>query len=86
MLGTTDAGAAPSTIHQGAVHLHQGETYVVDALDLEEGIAHVHADQPGWTAQSRAVTSIAVIETEQDAFGAATADGPELQVWLARWG
>jgi DEAD/DEAH box helicase domain-containing protein len=83
MLGTVDPGAAPSTIHEGAVHLHQGESYVVDSLDLEEGLAHVHAEEPEWTTQSRSVTDIVVVETEHcDSFGAATVDGPELQVCL----
>ncbi|MFI5781419.1 DEAD/DEAH box helicase [Nocardia sp. NPDC051570] len=62
LLGTADAGRAPATLHQGAVHLHQGETYVVDELDLDDGIAFVHADQPGWTTSARAVTSIALDE------------------------
>ncbi len=83
MLGTVDPGAAPSTVHEGAVHLHQGESYVVDSLDLDEGLAHVHAEEPEWTTQSRSVTDIAVVETEHcDSYGATTIDGPELQVCL----
>ncbi|MBU3060565.1 DEAD/DEAH box helicase [Nocardia sp. NEAU-G5] len=62
LLGTTDAGRAPATLHPGAVHLHQGETYVVDELDLEGGVAFVHADQPGWTTSARALTSISIDE------------------------
>jgi DEAD/DEAH box helicase domain-containing protein len=83
MLGTVDPGAAPSTLHEGAVHLHQGESYVVDSLDLDEGLAHVHAEEPEWTTQSRSVTDIEVVETEHsESFGAVGADGPELQVCL----
>ncbi|MCD2193564.1 DEAD/DEAH box helicase [Actinomycetospora endophytica] len=83
MLGTVDPGAAPSTVHEGAVHLHQGESYVVDSLDLDEGLAHVHAEEPEWTTQSRSVTDIEVVETEHcESFGAVGADGPELQVCL----
>ena len=36
-----------ATVHQGAVYLHQGESYVVDDLDLEHGLALVHAGGPG---------------------------------------
>ncbi|MFC5064399.1 DEAD/DEAH box helicase [Actinomycetospora atypica] len=83
MLGTVDPGAAHSTVHDGAVHLHQGVSYVVDQLDLEENIAHVHAEEPEWTTQSRSVTDIEIVETEYcSSFGAATPDGPELQVCL----
>ncbi|WP_084160998.1 DEAD/DEAH box helicase [Nocardia sp. BMG51109] len=62
LLGTTDAGRAPATLYPGAVHLHQGETFVVDELDLEAGVAFVHAEQPGWTTSARALTSITVDE------------------------
>ncbi len=73
MLGTTDAGRAPATLHPGAVHLHQGETYVVDELDLDSGVAFVHADQPGWTTSARTVTSIAIDEIDAErAHGAIT--------------
>ena len=36
LLGSTDAGQAPTTVHRGAVYLHQGETYLVDSLDLDD--------------------------------------------------
>ncbi|MDF2979372.1 MAG: box helicase [Actinomycetospora sp.] len=65
VLGTVDPGTAPATIHPGAVHLHQGESYVVDTLDLDEGLAHLHAEDPEWTTQARSVIDITVEETEQ---------------------
>ncbi|WP_019931686.1 DEAD/DEAH box helicase [Nocardia sp. BMG111209] len=74
LLGTADAGRAPATLHPGAVHLHQGETYVVDDLDLEAGVAFVHADQPGWTTSPRTVTSIGIVDvTTEHRFGEVTA-------------
>jgi DEAD/DEAH box helicase domain-containing protein len=42
------------------VYLHQGETYVVDSLDFEEGLAFVHADDPGYTTVAREITDITV--------------------------
>ncbi len=47
LLGSTGAGQAPATVHPGAVYLHQGESYVVDSLDFEDGVAFVHAEDPG---------------------------------------
>ena len=76
MLGTVDPGTAPATVHPGAVHLHQGESYVVDTLDLDEGLAHVHAEDPEWTTQARTVIDISVEETER------CATHGELQVCL----
>ncbi|MCV7230461.1 DEAD/DEAH box helicase [Mycolicibacterium komossense] len=60
MLGGVSAGQAPATVHPGAVYLHQGETYLVDSLDFEEGIAFVHAEDPGYTTYAREVTDISV--------------------------
>ena len=60
LLGNTDAGQAPGAVHAGAVYLHQGETYLVDSLDLEERIAFVHAEDPGYSTHPREVTDISV--------------------------
>ncbi|MFR9752603.1 DEAD/DEAH box helicase [Nocardia sp. 004] len=81
LLGTVDAGPAPATLHQDAVYLHQGETYVVDELDLDEGIALVHAAEPGWTTSAREVTSI-VIDTvlEQHEHGHVTISLAQVRV------
>lgn len=60
MLGTTGAGQAPASVHPGAVYLHRGDTYVVDSLDFEDGIAFVHAEDPGYTTSAREITDITV--------------------------
>ena len=56
--------SAPSTrgsshflVHPGAVYLHQGVSYVVDELDLADGCALVHAEEPDWSTHARDVTS-----------------------------
>jgi DEAD/DEAH box helicase domain-containing protein len=52
------------------VHLHQGETYVVDSLDLDDGIAFVHAEDPGYATFARELTDIVVTGTgERSEFG-----------------
>ena len=60
LLGNTDAGQAPSTVHPGAVYLHQGETYLVDSLDLDDRLAFVHAEDPGYSTFARELTDITV--------------------------
>ena len=62
LLGTVDAATAPSTVHQGAVYLHQGRSHVVDELDLAEHVAVVHAEEPEWTTTAREVTDIQVLD------------------------
>ncbi|MEV0947383.1 DEAD/DEAH box helicase [Rhodococcus sp. NPDC049939] len=77
MLGTVDTGRAPATVHPGAVHFHQGESYVVDELDLEQGLALVHPEDPDWTTSPRESTDITISEVlERKRFG-------ELEVALA---
>ena len=60
LVGQAEAGQAPATVHAGAVYLHQGETYLVDSLDLEDRIAFVHAEDPGYSTFAREITDITV--------------------------
>jgi DEAD/DEAH box helicase domain-containing protein len=64
LVGTVDAGAAHSTVHPGAVYLHQGRSYVVETLDLDARVALVHADAPPWSTSARDVTDIAIVGAE----------------------
>jgi DEAD/DEAH box helicase domain-containing protein len=61
LLGTVDAGSAHQQVHPGAVHLHQGRSFVVDGLDLDEAVALVHAEEPEWSTHPREVTSLSVL-------------------------
>jgi DEAD/DEAH box helicase domain-containing protein len=73
MLGAVEAGRASASVHPGAVYLHQGETYVVDSLDFDEGLAFVHAEDPGYATYARETTDIAVTGPgERLTFGAVT--------------
>jgi DEAD/DEAH box helicase domain-containing protein len=63
LVGTVDAGAAHSTVHEGAVYLHQGRSFVVDQLDLEERVALVRPDEPPWSTSARDITDIAIVAT-----------------------
>ena len=63
LLGTVDSASAHTQAHTGAVHLHQGESWVVDQLDLEEGVALVHAEEPDYTTSAREITELTVVES-----------------------
>ncbi|HEX2774279.1 MAG TPA: Zn-binding domain-containing protein, partial [Micromonosporaceae bacterium] len=60
LLGTVDPSSAHFLVHAGAVYLHQGVSYVVDELDLADGCALVHAEEPDWSTHARDVTSLTV--------------------------
>ena len=62
MLGTVDGAGAPAAAHPGAVYLHRGESYVVDELDLDAGIALVHPEEPDWRTEARSVSDVEVLE------------------------
>jgi DEAD/DEAH box helicase domain-containing protein len=64
LLGTVDASAAHTTVHDGAVHLHQGRTYVVRELDVPGSVALVEESSPPWTTSARDVTELSVLETD----------------------
>ncbi|GAA0943903.1 DEAD/DEAH box helicase [Pseudonocardia zijingensis] len=60
MLGTVDGASAPATVHPGAVHLHRGETYLVQELDLEAGVAVVTSADPGFRTDARSTADVEV--------------------------
>ena len=50
LIGTVDASSADATVHDGAVYVHQGESWVCDRYDVEAGVAEMHAESPEyWT-------------------------------------
>ncbi|BBX46791.1 DEAD/DEAH box helicase [Mycobacterium cookii] len=73
LLGTADTGRAAASVHPGAVYLHQGESYLVDSLDFDEGMAFVHGEDPGYATFARELTDIEVTGTgERSTFGSVT--------------
>jgi DEAD/DEAH box helicase domain-containing protein len=73
VLGTVDADASHATVHAGAVYLHQGESYLVRDLDLEEAVALVERTSVEYATIARDITHIAVLATERsEPWGEAT--------------
>ena len=77
VVGTVDEESAHQQVHTGAVHVHQGETYVVTDLDLDSGVATVVRGDPGWstTAQSRSEFRIERVDRATRAAGAEVSYG-----------
>ena len=73
LLGTVDRAPSHTTVHTGAVYVHQGESYVVRTLDLDDAVALVRAADPDYTTSARELTDIRVLDTERRApIGAAS--------------
>jgi DEAD/DEAH box helicase domain-containing protein len=60
VLGTVDASSAHGTAHTGAVYLHQGETWLVLELDLDQHVAVVVRDDPDYSTSAREITDIEI--------------------------
>jgi DEAD/DEAH box helicase domain-containing protein len=81
LLGTVDQSSAHGTAHSGAVYLHQGETYLVESLDLHDNVAVVDPADPGYSTSAREVTDIAVVaETAHTPWGPARISFGEVRV------
>ncbi|WP_344691063.1 DEAD/DEAH box helicase [Blastococcus jejuensis] len=65
LLGTVDADAAHSTVHDGALYVHRGDTFVVDEFDIDDACAVVHAESPEWTTVARDVTDLGIVSTDR---------------------
>jgi DEAD/DEAH box helicase domain-containing protein len=73
MLGTVDAASADATVHAGAVYVHQGETFVVAELRLEDSVALVTKRTVDYGTWSRWLTSISISAVrEEETWGAVT--------------
>ncbi|MET9250729.1 DEAD/DEAH box helicase [Nonomuraea sp. NPDC003709] len=65
LLGSVDEPSAHTTVHTGAVYLHQGETFLVELLDLEAGVALVSSATPDFTTFARDITDISILATQR---------------------
>jgi DEAD/DEAH box helicase domain-containing protein len=60
LIGTMDEPSAHRYVHDGAVYLHQGESYLVSRLELDDRVALVTPGDPGYSTAARDVTDIDV--------------------------
>ncbi|MHB8995178.1 MAG: DEAD/DEAH box helicase [Armatimonadota bacterium] len=62
LLGTMDAQSAQRMLHQGAVYLHAGQTYVVEELDLEARVAKVKPSEVDYYTQPLVYSEVRRLE------------------------
>jgi DEAD/DEAH box helicase domain-containing protein len=61
LIGTADPGAAHHQLHPGAIYTHQGRSYEVSTLDLEDAVALVEPQVPAHSTHARDTTSLTVL-------------------------
>jgi DEAD/DEAH box helicase domain-containing protein len=65
LLGTVDAGMAHTTVHDGAVYVHQGESYLVALLDLDESVALVRPFAADYTTTAREISDVRIVSEDR---------------------
>ena len=65
VLGTVDEASSHVQVHTGAVHVHQGDTWVVTELNLEARAAHVVRGDPGWSTHAQSVSRFDILGRER---------------------
>lgn len=65
VIGQVDPGAADRTLHPEAVYVHQGETWLVDRLDLTDKVALVHRADPAYFTQPQTLAGVRILRTER---------------------
>jgi DEAD/DEAH box helicase domain-containing protein len=60
LIGTVDEPSACLLVHEGAIYVHQGDSYLVTTLDLADQVALVEPAEPGYTTTARTATQIEV--------------------------
>jgi DEAD/DEAH box helicase domain-containing protein len=61
VIGTADEHRAYGTLHPGAIYLHQGEQFLVRALDHVRSVALVEEADPDYYTQARDITDIVIV-------------------------
>ena len=81
LLGTVDSSRAKRSVHPGAVYLHQGESFVIDELDLDDCLALAHPEEPDWTTSPREDSEVEILRTvRSETFGPLTVALVEVRV------
>ena len=77
IIGTVDGAAADSTVHEGAVYVHQGRVYVVEELADDVALVRQRA-AVGYRTRARSRSSVRIIaEREQQVWGEPGQTTPE---------
>ena len=66
LMETVEASVAFFQIHPGAIYLHQGESYLVKELDIENRVAVVEPTDVPYYTQTKELIDIRILKTERE--------------------
>ena len=80
-IGEVDSASAPWMVHPQAIYLHEGRSFVVEQLDLEQNVAYLRPSSGDYYTEPRRETTVELLETlrQTEAAGCIKAYG-EIQV------
>jgi DEAD/DEAH box helicase domain-containing protein len=64
-IGHVDLGSAPWIAHPGAIYLHEGQTYRVDELDIENHVSYLTPIQLDYYTEPRLETTVELLKTQE---------------------
>ncbi|MGF1507729.1 MAG: DEAD/DEAH box helicase [Anaerolineae bacterium] len=67
VIGEVDRPQAPISVHEGAIYMHEGQQYTIEALDWENGVAKAAATEADYYTRAGSSTTIAIEEEEESA-------------------
>lgn len=62
VIGEVDRATAPILLHEGAIYIHEGNTFLVSDLDWEAGLAHVTPEQVDYYTDATESVDLEVLE------------------------
>jgi DEAD/DEAH box helicase domain-containing protein len=71
MIGEVDRTAAPAWVHPGAIYLHEGRMYFIDALDWEAGIAQARPIESDYYTEATMDVQLDVLAVRDSSEGGA---------------
>jgi DEAD/DEAH box helicase domain-containing protein len=76
-IGEVDGASAPWMVHPQAIYLHEGQSYLVETLDLDQNLARLRPSQADYYTDPKRETTVELISTssQADARGASKACG-----------
>jgi DEAD/DEAH box helicase domain-containing protein len=66
VIGQIDRPSAPAMVYPGAVYMHEAESYRVEDLDWEGGLAKVRGEQTDYYTRAITSTEVRVLETAEE--------------------
>ena len=62
VIGTLDRMSALWLVHPNAIYLHEGQPFFVEALDLDENVAHLIATETDYYTEHRSETTVQLVD------------------------